>query len=69
MAFENDWQRAKLATVMLIPLPIAIVLQLVRFGDQVQWSNVALWIFLIDACLIAAICARLWLMPPQPAKA
>jgi len=64
MAFENDWQRGKLATVMLIPLPFVILLQLVRFGDGVQWSNVALWVFLADLGLIAALCVKLWLRPP-----
>ena len=67
MAFENDWPRARLATVMLIPLPIAALFQLVRYGDQVQWTNVALWIFLLDAGLVAVLCAKLWLMPP-PAR-
>jgi hypothetical protein len=64
MAFENDWPRCKVATVMLIPLPLVVLFQLVRFGDGVQWSNVALWVFLVDAGLVAALCARLWLRPP-----
>jgi hypothetical protein len=64
MACENDWQRSRLATVMLIPLPFAIVFQLIRFGSGVQWSNAALWIFLIDLGLVAALCAKLWLQPP-----
>jgi hypothetical protein len=64
MACENDWPRSRLATVLLIPLPFAILFQLVRFGNQVQWSNVALWIFLLDVILVAALSARLWLRPP-----
>ncbi len=64
MAFENDWQRSKLATVMLITLPFVILFQLVRFSTGVQWSNVALWVFLIDVSLVAALSARLWLRPP-----
>jgi len=68
MAFENDWPRGKLATVMLIPLPFVILFQLVRFGNGVQWSNVALWIFLLDAGLVAALSARLWLQPPSAAR-
>jgi hypothetical protein len=68
MAFENDWVRSRVATVMLIPLPFLIVFQLVRFGSGVQWSNVALWIFLIDIGLIAALCARLWLQPPPRSR-
>jgi hypothetical protein len=64
MAYENDWARSRLATVLLIPLPFLILFQLVRFGSGVQWSNVALWIFLLDVILVAAIGARLWLWPP-----
>jgi hypothetical protein len=69
MAFENDWQRARLATVMLIPLPFAIVFQLVRFGSGVQWTNVALWLFLLDLGLVAALSAKLWLQPPAAQRA
>jgi hypothetical protein len=64
MACENDWPRARLATVLLIPMPLAILFQLVRFAGEVQWSNVALWVFLLDAGLVAALCAKLWLFPP-----
>jgi hypothetical protein len=49
---------------MLIPLPIVILFQLVRFSDGVQWSNVALWVFLVDAGLTTALCIKLWLRPP-----
>ena len=69
MALENDWQRIRLATVMLIPLPFAIVFQLVRFGSGVQWTNVALWLFLLDLGLVAALCAKLWLRPPASQRA
>jgi len=64
MALENDWQRARLATVMLIPLPFVVVLQLLRFASGVQWGNAALWVFLIDLGLVATLCAKLWLQPP-----
>jgi hypothetical protein len=64
MGWENDWLRARLASVMLIPLPMAILFQLVRFSDGVQWSNVALWVFLLDAGFVALLCVKLWLMPP-----
>ena len=49
---------------MLIPLPFVIVFQLIRFASGVQWGNAALWIFLIDLGLVAALCAKLWLQPP-----
>lgn len=69
MAFENDWPRAKVATAMLVPLPIVALFQLVRFGDSVQWSNVALWIFLVDLGLVAALIIKLWLLPPVARRA
>jgi hypothetical protein len=69
MACENDWPRARLATVLLIPMPLAILFQLVRFAGEVQWSNVALWVFLLDATLVAALCALLWLSPPADRRA
>ena len=68
MACENDWPRCKIATVMLIPLPFVILFQLVRFADGVQWSNVALWAFLADLFLTAALCLKLWLRPPAVQK-
>jgi hypothetical protein len=61
MALENDRTRARVATIMLIPLPFVAAFQLARFGDSVQWSNAALWIFLLDLTLVAAISATLWL--------
>lgn len=64
MAWENDWPRSRIATIMLIPLPLLILFQLVRFGGGVQWSNAALWLFLLDIILTAALCAKLWLRPP-----
>ena len=69
MAFENDWPRSKLATVMLIPLPFVILFQLVRFSDGVQWGNVALWVFLVDVGLVAALGIKLWLRPPAAHRA
>jgi hypothetical protein len=64
MALENDWPRATLAAVMLIPLPFVVLCQLIRFASGVQWGNAALWIFLVDLGLVAALCAKLWLQPP-----
>jgi hypothetical protein len=63
MAWENDWPRARLATVLLIALPVAILFQLVRYADEVQWNNVALWVFLFDLGFIAILCAKLWSRP------
>lgn len=60
MAWEGDWRRARVATTMLIALPFALVFQLVRFADQVDWSNVALWVPLVDLVGVAAVCGYLW---------
>lgn len=64
MALENDRLRCRLATVLLIPLPFASLFQLVRFRDEVQWSNAALWIFVIDMAVVAALGISLWRRPP-----
>jgi hypothetical protein len=63
MAVENDRLRSRLATVLLIPLPFAVLFQLVRYGHEVRWSNAALWVFLLDLAVVAALGAGLWLRP------
>ena len=60
MAWENDWRRARLGSVMLIVLPVALVGQLLRFSDQVDWATASLWVLLIDLVAIAAVCVYLW---------
>lgn len=60
MAWEGDWRRARLATTMMIVLPIALVVQLARFADQVDWSTAALWVLLTDLAVIATVCSYLW---------
>jgi hypothetical protein len=60
MAAEGDWRRARLATAMLIALPPAILVQLFRFSDQVDWGNLALWVLLVDLAAIATVCGYLW---------
>ena len=60
MAWEGDWRRARLASTMMIVLPIALVVQLARFADQVDWSTAALWVLLIDLAVMAAVCSYLW---------
>ena len=44
MSFENDRTRARLATPMLILVLPALLLQMLRYADQVDWSNAILWI-------------------------
>jgi hypothetical protein len=60
MAAEGDWRRARLATAMLIVLPPAIVVQLGRFADQVDWGSPSLWVLLADSSVVAGICGFLW---------
>ena len=50
MSRENDRTRARLATPMLILILPALLLQISRFADQVDWGNPVLWIgFLLFA--------------------
>jgi hypothetical protein len=60
MAWEGDWRRARLATTMMIVLPLALVTQLVRFSDQVDWGSVALWVLLVDTAAVATVSLYLW---------
>ncbi|HEY3229484.1 MAG TPA: hypothetical protein VGJ87_09700 [Roseiflexaceae bacterium] len=61
MSWEGDWRRIRLATTMLILLPCAIVFQLVRFAGEVSWSNLTLWVLILDAAAVATALAYLWL--------
>jgi hypothetical protein len=47
MSRENDQTRARLATPMLILILPAILLQILRFADQVNWGNPVLWLILL----------------------
>jgi hypothetical protein len=47
MSLENDQTRARLAAPMLILLLPVLLLQMVRYADQVNWGNPVLWIGLI----------------------
>jgi uncharacterized membrane protein YbhN (UPF0104 family) len=60
MAWEGDWRRARLAATMMIVLPIALVVQLARFADQVEWSTAALWVLATDLAVLATVCSYLW---------
>jgi len=52
MYFENDRTRARLAAPMLILILPALLLQMLRFADQVAWSNAVLWTGLILFAII-----------------
>ena len=60
MSLEADWGRAKLATAMLMVLPFSLLVQLLRYGSQVDWSNVALWVLAIDVAAMGVLSAYLW---------
>jgi len=47
MSRENDRTRSRLATPMLILILPALLLQMVRFANEVNWSNPVLWMGLI----------------------
>jgi hypothetical protein len=47
LSLENDRTRARLATPMLILVLPALLLQMLRYADQVDWGNAVLWIGLI----------------------
>jgi hypothetical protein len=47
MSRENDRTRARLATPMLILILPALLMQMSRFAEQVNWGNPVLWIGLL----------------------
>ena len=53
MAWEKDARRIWIAAPMLVAFPFALAIQLFRFRAEVQWDNVALWVFVIDGVLVA----------------
>jgi hypothetical protein len=62
MAWEGDWPRVKIGSTMLVILPFALIFQLLRFRSEVQWSNIALWILLLDFSIASILCIGLWLI-------
>lgn len=61
LGWEGDWQRMRLSSTMLILLPFALLVQLLRFSAEVQWANAALWVLLADTAASAALMVWLWL--------
>jgi hypothetical protein len=47
MCFENNRTRARLAAPMLILILPVLLLQMLRYANQVDWSNTVLWMGLI----------------------
>lgn len=59
ISIENDQTRARLATPMLILILPALLLQMLRYADQVDWGNMVLWIGLILFAIVG--CCGLYL--------
>ena len=53
-----------MSTVLII-LPFALFFQLVRFSAEVQWSNIALWVLLLDVSVTVLLFLYLWLTPQR----
>lgn len=47
MSHENDRTRSRLATLMFILILPALLLQMARYANEVNWSNPVLWMGLI----------------------
>ena len=60
---EGEWSRVRLGTAMLLLLPAALAIQLARFSGEVQWSNLALWLLLLDIVASGLLSLALWLKP------
>lgn len=69
MAWENTWARVRIGSVMLIVLPIAVLIQLLRYRDEVEWGNPWLLVDLVDFIVLAAIMAGMWLREGRRALA
>ena len=52
MSRENDRTRTRLATPMLVLLLPVLLLQMLRYADEVNWSNPAVWLSLILFAII-----------------
>ena len=59
-AWEDYLRRARVATVMLMALPVTLAIQLARFSDQVDWGAPSLWVLLVDVAVTALVCMVLW---------
>jgi hypothetical protein len=57
---ENGWFQIKRVMPLFIVLPIVVLIQLLRFSDEVQWANLALGLFLLDIGAISFISLWLW---------
>jgi hypothetical protein len=52
MSRENNRRRARLATPMFILILPALLIQMLRFADQVNWSSPVLWVGLLLFAII-----------------
>ena len=52
MSRENDRTRARLATPMFILILPALLMQMLRFADQVNWGSLVLWVGLLMFAIV-----------------
>lgn len=60
MAAEGDRRRARLAGTMMIVLPFTLLVQLLRFPDEVDLAAASLWALFADVGAVAVVSALLW---------
>ena len=60
--------RARIAAPMLVAFPFALAIQLFRFSAEVQWTNLALWVFIVDIVASALLCLAVWLQARGAAR-
>jgi hypothetical protein len=61
VAWDGDSMQARFAVLMPLALGPALVFQLVRFGDQVDASNPALLVIVVDLLVLSAAATWMWL--------
>ncbi len=61
IAWDSDWRRARIVALLPLSLGPAFAFQLVRFADQVDWTNVWLIIDLVVLTMLSAATAWMWL--------
>jgi hypothetical protein len=52
MVRENDKARVRLGTPILFLLLPTLLIQLIRFANEVNWSNPTLWLGLVLSAII-----------------
>ena len=58
MAWEGDWRRVRVASLLLILVAVLLPVQLLRFPESVAWGNPALLFLLADSAVTAVLLLR-----------